>query len=534
MNFQPTPHPVLIAPSVQDVRALTEKFGAEKVAELLTLREDKILAEKLDPYRHGFDLPHWKEADNLLKECNELLVLGGNRASKTEWAAKRVVQTLINTPNARVWCLHTTNKSSIEMQQNVVYKYLPSEYKELRKNKVTNVQYTQKNGFSDGTFILPNKSQCFFMNYAQKREVIEGGEVDLIWCDELVPLDWVETLRYRIVTRLGKLVTTFTPIHGYSPVVKEYVSGCKFVEFKKAELLGPGVHVTGCPSGTMPYKAKCHGRSAMVMWFHSQLNPYNPFNQLKKMLEGKKPYEVRIRAYGWADNVTGNQFPRFTEANVISPDKIPKEGTNYMVVDPAGARNWFMLWLRVSETGEMYVYREWPDLSEGEWAMPDSSPDGKAGSGQRNNCGRSIEDYKVLIRELEGEEEICERFIDPRAGGSKASMDDGGISLIELLDSGEAPMHFRPAAGIRIEQGVAMINDGFSYDNHQPITSVNHPNLYVSEDCQNLTYCLREWTGKDGEKGATKDPIDCLRYLMVMDPEYQGHDAMRSWGGGSY
>jgi hypothetical protein len=95
-------------------------------------------------------------------------------------------------------------------------------------------------------------------------------------------------------------------------------------------------------------------------------------------------------------------------------------------------------------------------------------------------------------------------------------------------------MHFRPAAGIRIEQGVAMINDGFAYDHSQPLTSINHPKLYVSEDCQNLIYCLREWTGKDGDKGATKDPIDCLRYLMVMDPEYQGNNAMRSWGGGSY
>ena len=534
MSFVPTPHPVLVAPSVSEIKSLTDKFGAEKVAQLLTLREDKILAEKLDPYRHGFDLPHWKEADNMLKENAELLILGGNRASKTEWAAKRVVQTLINTTEARVWCLHTTNKSSIEMQQNVIYKYLPSEFKELRKNKVTNVQYTQKNGFSDGTFILPNKSQCFFMNYAQKREVIEGGEVDLIWCDELVPLDWIETLRYRIVTRMGKLMVTFTPVHGYSPVVKEYVSGCKFTEFKDADLLGSGVHVAGAPSGKMPYKARCHGRSAGIMWFHSQLNPYNPFEQLKKILAGKKPYEVRIRAYGWADNVSGNQFPRFTDANIIEPKNVPKEGTNYMVCDPAGARNWFMLWLRVTETGEMYVYREWPDMSEGEWAMPDSSSDGRAGSGQRNNCARSIEDYKALIREMEGDEEICERFIDPRAGGSKASMDEGGISLIELLDSGDGPMHFRPAAGIRIEQGVAMINDGFAYDHNQPLTAINHPKLYVSEDCQNLIYCLREWTGKDGDKGATKDPIDCLRYLMVMDPEYQGNNAMKGWGGGSY
>ena len=167
MSFSPTPHPVLVTPSADDIKALVQKYGEEKTAEILTLREDKILAEKLDPYRHGFDLGHWKEADELLKSKQEVLILGGNRASKTEWAAKRAVQTLINLKDARVWCLHTTNQSSVQMQQSVLYKYLPSEFKELKKNRIQNVQYTQKNGFSDNTFILPNKSQCFFMNYAQ-------------------------------------------------------------------------------------------------------------------------------------------------------------------------------------------------------------------------------------------------------------------------------------------------------------------------------------------------------------------------------
>ena len=533
--FNPTPHPVLLTPTQDEIKSMAEKFGVEKTAEILSLREDKILAEKLDPYRHGFDLPHWKEADNLLKDNAEMLVLGGNRASKTEWAAKRVVQTLINIKDARVWCLHTTNNSSIQMQQNVIYKYLPSEYKELRKNKIQNVQYTQKNGFSDNTFILPNKSQCFFMNYAQKRDVIEGGEVDLIWCDELVPLDWLETLRYRIVTRGGKLIVTFTPISGYSPVVKDYVSGARIVETKPSALLPDNQNVIGCPKGHMPYKAKSNNRNSAVMWFHSQLNPYSSFENLRKQLQGKKAYEIKIRAYGWADNIAGNQFPKFNpDINIVKAEVVPTEGTEYMVVDPAGARNWFMIWARVTEDGSIYVYREFPDESEGEWALPSSEPDGKAGSAQRNNAGRSLSEYKDLILNLEGGTEITERYIDPRAGGSKAVTDDGGVTLIEMLDSGENPMHFKPAAGVRIEQGVAMINDGFAYDISQDLTGINKPKLYISDACQNLIYCLKEWTGKDGEKGASKDPIDCLRYLLVMDPVYQDGNTMKALGGGSY
>lgn len=526
-----TPHPVIVAPSEEEIKVLVEKHGSEAVAQLLQLREDKILAEKMDPYRHGYEPKHWKDCDEILKTKNEILVLGGNRAGKTEWAAKRVIQTLVNKPDARVWCLHTTNSSSIQMQQNVIWKYMPPELKNARKTKITNIQYSQKNGFSDNTFILPNRSQCFFMNYAQDKKVIEGGEVDLIWCDELVPLDWVETLRYRAITRRGKLVITFTPVLGYSQVVKEYVAGCRFKKTLPASLLDPTkVHVGGCPNGHMPYIAESMNSNCGVVWFHSQLNPYNPFDQLAATLEGKTSNEMKIRAYGWAENTAGSQIPSFTDISVVTDDKIPKEGTNFMVVDPAGARNWFMLWLRVDKNNNCFVYREWPDVSNGEWALPSEKPDGRAGSGQRNGAGRGIAEYKEVIRELEGDEIIAERYIDPRAGATQSIQQDGGTSLIELLDQGDNPMYFQPAAGVNIEQGIAIINDLFYYNQSEPLSPINQPRLYVSENCKNLIFSLREWTNMDGDKGACKDPIDCLRYLVVMEPSYEGESTFKARG----
>ncbi len=533
-----TPHPVIRLPSTDELKALKEKLGAEKLAEILRIREEKILAEKQDPYRHGYEPFHWKAADDFLQQYQEVCVLGGNRAGKTEWAAKRVVAAMVNIPNARVWCLHTTSQSSIQMQQNVIWKYLPPEFKGLKKGRVTNIQYTQKNGFSDGTFIFPNGSQCHFMNYAQERRVIEGGECDIIWCDELVPLDWVETLRYRVVTRRGKLIVTFTPVQGYSNVVKEYVSGCKYLETKPATILdAKQQHVPGVPLGHMPYRAKARGKDAGVVWFHSEFNPYNPFDELRKTLDGKTAYERKIRAYGWADGLAGAQFPRFGDANILKPADVPKEGTNFMVIDPAGARNWFMLWLRAVGTGEntnWYIYREWPDKTYGEWALPDSKLDGKAGAAQRAGGGKGINEYKEIIRDVEGDTVVAERFIDPRAGATQAAGKEGGTSLIELLETDPDPMYFTPAAGIKIEEGIAIINDALAYDQNQPVTVLNQPKLFISEDCDNLIYSLREWTGADGEKGASKDPIDCLRYLVVMQPEQEDEETWKATRGGSY
>lgn len=530
-----TDHPVLEKPNAEVLKSIIDKNGLDYAVNLIQLREDKITAEKSDPYRHGYEPFHWKDADELLKTHEELLILGGNRAGKTEYAAKRAIFTLCNKPNAIVWCIHTTSMSSIQMQQNVVWKYIPSEYKTLKKSRVTNIQYTVKNGFSNNSFVLPNGSQCIFMNYAQDKVVIEGGEPDFIWCDELVPLDWIQTLRYRILTRRGRLLVTFTPINGFSQVVKEYVSGCTYKETKKAELLSQStIHVPGCKSGHMPYIAEARSKNASIIWFHSKFNVYSPFDQMVKQLSNKTDYEKKIRAYGYAQALVGSQFPMFGEAHIISADKIPKEGTRYMSCDPAGARNWFMLWLLADKDGNFYVYREFPDETMGEWALADTKPDGREGPAQRSGAGRGIDEYKTLILDAENGEEIFERRIDPRAGATQAVGREGGTSLIELLDGGDNPMYFKAAPGIKIDQGISIINDWLSYDQNSPLSPINQPKLYISEKCQNLIYSLREWTGLDNEKGASKDPIDALRYLAVSNPEYHTNKTFAPTGGGTY
>lgn len=529
-----TKHPVMVLPTEEQLVSLATELGPEAAAEVLRRREEKIQAEQNDPYRHGYEPDCWSDADEILMGGTELLIMGGNRAGKTEYAAKRVMQLLCSRPECRIWCLHTTSQTSIQMQQAVIWKYMPPEFKNAKKTKVTNIQYSQKNGFTDATFVLPNRSQCFFMNYGQEKKVIEGGEPDLIWCDELVPSDWVETLRYRLATRSGKMIITFTPITGFTPVVKDYVAGCRIKKTLPATLLADTQNIPSIPKGHMPYTAKCSKGAAGVIWFHSELNKYSPFEQIKLALRGRGPYEVKIRAYGWAESLSGSQFPRFGEPNIIPKEQIPEHGTNYMAVDPAGARNWFMLWMRVDEHGNKFVYREWPDISMGEWAMAGEKPDGKAGPAQRQGAGMGLDEIKSMILDLENGEEMADRYIDPRAGGTTVIQKEGGTTLIQLLDEGDNPMYFSPAAGLRLEEGVSILNDWFAYDPNQPISGINQPKLYISEDCHNLIWCLREWTGLDNEKGASKDPIDALRYLAVMDPMYGGSDSYTAIGGGSY
>ena len=94
-TYVPTPHPVLYSPTIEDIKRLVNEHGAEETARRLQLREDKIVAEKCDPYRHGYEPEHWKTSDKLLIKHRELLINGGNRAGKTEYAAKRAINLLV-------------------------------------------------------------------------------------------------------------------------------------------------------------------------------------------------------------------------------------------------------------------------------------------------------------------------------------------------------------------------------------------------------------------------------------------------------
>ena len=64
--------------------------------------------------------------------------------------------------------------------------------------------------------------------------------------------------------------------------------------------------------------------------------------------------------------------------------------------------------------------------------------------------------------------------------------------------------------------------------------SEDKPGLFVSTECKNLIYSLREWTGVDKERGATKDPVDCLRYLVQEDQLTVKPDNLVMTRGGSY
>jgi len=536
MNW--TQHPVYPVPSREEAEAMASEGVLQ---DYYLKREELIRLEKADPFNYGSDwhnttglFRHWKDADEALEDpkVDLVYIFGGNRGGKSRYMASRVVRTLANKHRSAVWCCHSTHDSSVQVQQPYVHEYLPLPWKEQRTGQ---------------TFVAPNGSQCWFKNYSQELSSMEGTELDLIWCDELVPMAWIQTLKYRLISRKGKMVVTFTPIEGFTSTVKDAMDGAIIEETREAKLIGDESSIDGVPKGHMPYKGRTRSGSGKIFWFFSEWNPYSPFDRMEQTLRGRTREEREIRAYGYVSNPVVGKFPRFTDRNIISKDQIPKDGTNYMVVDPTpGDRNWYMLWAKVDDLGRTFVYREWPDKANyGEWAVPSEKLDGKKGPAQTADCGRNIQQYKQLIRELEiSDGGIHERYIDPRAGRTAViGQREHNQSLIDLLanpDRGAGGeivkdgLLFVPSAMTHIDESCALVNNLFAYDMSREVSILNEPRLYVSNECQNLIYSLKTWTGSDGDKGASKDPVDALRYLILMDPIYVSRQAQYTTDALSY
>jgi hypothetical protein len=586
------PHPVHWLPSEQEQRQMGEKWCEKYFA----MRRETMMRELADPLHYGIELPIWQTADRALglfrkrfpKDVLIELDLGGNRAAKTERRAKRIVQNLVTNPGWKAWACQSTETASVQNQQNVIYKYLPHEWKpesgRLRHGVTTKIAYTQSGGFTENVFTCPNGSECRFKFYEMKVKNLEGSELDEAWCDELVPIDWLEALIFRLVTRAGSkpnngiLGVTFTPIEGYSNTVKVHLNGARTVQEVDAELLRDGTEEVfeKVPRVQENLNVDINGQKAkaLICYFHTKDNPFGNYESMKATLEGASRDKILTRAYGVPTKAMLTRFPLFSDlSHVISLNRFREiqkgGGTWYHFLDPCSGRNWFQLWIFCDVLNRAFVAGESPSFDHrwayipgvgnpGPWAVTGSKADGDQGDGQKEwgwGYTRYLEEIDRMERLLSGSEaasstqlnsepkgngmlrqhessapaqkiSVSARWIDARYGNARKTSEERSTTLIEDLsalgiDFLAAPSEKAIDSGRGGGDGsLRMINDRLFFDVKRPIDHTNSPRLFVVETCPNVIYSLKEFTGKDGQHGACKDPIDCLRQFVLSGSEY--------------
>ena len=155
---------------------------------------------------------------------------------------------------------------------------------------------------------------------------------------------------------------------------------------------------------------------------------------------------------------------------------------------------------------------------------------GKPGPAQRP-LGWGYSDYQNHFEDLENEEDIFERIVDPRMGAATVREKEGESNIITTMANLGFVM--RPAPGAEIESGIAKINDALSWNDTEEMTDENRPKLYVSDQCENTITSMMEYTGQSRAEHF-KDQIDCLRYLMVSGADHITSQNMMATGGGGY
>ncbi len=648
------PHPVLPLPSEAALKRAIAAGPADYEAFLAMLREraERIALEKADPFRHGYEPPLWKildalcglpwldhpmdvihaESDDtrraqmladkawclqvrrqLLKReapVKVLLLQGGNRAGKSEWAASRVVKILFFYAGEHAWCFHQNERMSIDYQQALIAKYLPAELMTTKaiRTKTTYLSYQKQNGFPNKKFTLPNLTDCVFNTYEQDKKTIEGGELKVVWPDELVPRSWVQELLNRIATRSGWMFITFTPKEGYSPTVKMFLDVARKTVESTAFVLpedggeprldlalqgeNPLAWIEADPNGGRAQPSVPEGRRfakvpriltiddqrSAVAYFHCFDNPYGNPAELYALNSAAPAARRKMVFYGLAEKAVAGLFPKFNPAvHVIAPEQIPATGTAYMICDPCSGRNWAMGWARVvnAPAGRtIYFYREWPcpgayvpgvgDM--GVWAESGEKHDGERGPAQAS-LGWGLKRYAQELARLEGRadwermgddegpagqsfrwdeddepearrsanpkahaanpksEQIYQRIMDSRAAAMPTQTREGSTTLLEQMGETDIEPPFEPASGgayadDRNVHWVQLINDLLDYDADAPLDPVgNQPRLFVSSECKNLIFALQNWTGEDGLKGACRDFVNLLQYLVLAEPE---------------
>ena len=467
---RPPWHPVQDFPSAAELEALLDREDGFQIyknaydAHLAAIRAaewNPQYWQDSDPFLNHFELPHWYDvryaagliprspqtldllarhwldtpyARHMLPELRAaltapdryrrlpgeflvslLVLLGGNRAAKSELCAFLTVQSACLFPQCNTFCGAETQASSRGTQQALVWKYLPLKFKMLNgkpdRRGVFKIKYSVAGGFTEEILVLPNGSKIQFRTWNQDESEIEGEFLgsklpstsrwnDLpvlkpigFWGDENAPVGWIRTARRRCNYSGSLALWSFTPIDGITSAIKEMVGEAETLLELRAELLAEDrTHVPKCSKGHMPYLQRSPRPNTLVMYFFSQFNPFGTerevvdadgrsrrvyetfYTGLKREIAGANSKVVMRLAYGFTEDVSGRAFRNFSSAHVRPVEELPERLAIYQFTDPHKTKPFASIWVGVTPgdtaSRSYYTLRNFPDESRyGEWAI---------------------------------------------------------------------------------------------------------------------------------------------------------------------
>ena len=331
---------------------------------------------------------------------------------------------------------------------------------------------------------LKNKSEIFFGSAEQGNLAFEATNYTFTAIDEPVPRRVYTGIARGSVDQAAPIVMTFTPLGQWATWIFKDLYSRSFSGSKHVEAFSLSIFD----------------------------NPYLPKDAVENFSNDPALTEMEreARLYGKFTHLADRIYTNFSDAHHIIPQGyVPRDWYMGMVVDPHTVRPWFIAYFAISPSGDIHFFKEWPP--------------GDFTKIRRDH--RSVEQYAMLIRQLDGDLPIQIRLMDPNYGPRNDTLRGVVVPSIQS-DMSRFGLFFNCKINDDLGYGEHQVRSLLHFDSARPLDSLNKPRLFFMEGCRNVIASMQFYTAKprynmEGEiedlkrEEQFKDGADVVRYVCV-------------------
>lgn len=271
-----------------------------------------------------------------------------------------------------------------------------------------------------------------------------------------------------------------------------------------------------------------------IVWFHASdhencnlcgrlelpdgllITGYLDHAELNRIAARYSEDERDTRTNGLLQRARGKVFDFDVDVHTIARDKIPKNLTTLLALDPHQAKKYFITVGGIDENENWYIVDEWP--RETFWSTM--------------RCDTGLKQYAEIIEGLETKWGCVQKVIDQKYASQNQRFDDCAMSLSERFLTKYGLYFEKGVTNPEVEGGgINQLEELLKYDHSKPLGPDNRPKLYVCSDLRNTIDSLRNLRKKRDPNGGYQnkldpkylDPARCVMYLVCHDLSYQGN-----------
>jgi hypothetical protein len=571
----------------------------------------------------------------------ELFVSGGIRAGKSYIAAMLMVSHWLYTKAAFLFCLSETEETSKDLQQAPIEIFLPPEVMGGERGAIKQSKH-EKMKFSGGAFTggaferylsvkdengveFQGGGKVRFRYFSQSVRRYRGFALTSAWIDEAAPAEHLAAVYDRLATGavhtrtpqhqarmrallpqlralanrepgarrphpalLGALLHgvslwTYTPEEGFTTAVRRALQGAvkpeKFMRVVPELQNKPGVKDPRAPLIAYPANP-----SGLVGYLWSMANKIVPaYQELSRTYGTSDEQTIRIKLCGDAEAAEAALFGNFSDRHLFDWSEAPRDGSLYVMADPAFAKCWAVSIHLVDVAGRKWQLMRWPSpgwkvrtkegglMDPGPWAVATRTDklNGDKGPSQKMRLNYTLGDHTHIVwtmlqrvlekfrttgepwrgprmtvdlhwegepdKALSGEVAWPVAFVgDKRWMGNPTERGKVRMPLHAALMLEENALPWLIHEGDAQRDGVILIQNALAAD----IGGL--PGLLINRECADTIFALRTYSVPDGKDAppendqACKEDIDMLRMLMMWGPVHYSAQQLQATGGGSY